>query len=561
MAADPASAEFNFMKAIVVKSHHATDETQLELRLNDIVYVLEQDDSGWWGGHKEGEDCTGWFPGSCVRETEDQVPEPEPFSEPTPQAQEQSPVLHSSPWGMEPQLAVVPEEAAAASARAKEMASTPPKGCDAGLEMESLPEALQHGNRLVASPNRRVSSEGPSAALASLKAEYTTAAAIAEDRSLEIQRLQADLAEAAAARNSEAAAARLQSDELRRQFQNCETEKLEMQRKAQELGSNLDLRAMQLEQIQQQLTRAQQENRERASECAQMQRSLQDKDTELAELRKQLSDSANKAVGSGGPVAFASSRDLPPAAELDTRRRLFPSTVEAAGGVANASFDGPLANASYIDESSVATSSVDIVSRPCGGSVRQHAQQPRGVSAGAANRATPAAPAPRPFGSSAQRANSLMRPAYRPMPGSSPGAQSPGLAKCHSTGDLPPTPVRIGGSEEAPVLGSVKEKKAFFEQVAAQRSSTPSRGAATTDSVLNDTPSNRSGFPPIASAREQRWPISARTASSPCLRQDLSVDQGQAVVPRQFPRLDLLQLEEAPVEQVNFNMSPMKRQA
>lgn len=547
------------MKAIVVKSHHATDETQLELRLNDIVYVLEQDDSGWWGGHKEGEDCTGWFPGSCVRETEDQVPEPEPFSEPTPQAQVESPVLHSSPWGMEPQLAVVPEEAAAARA----MASTPPTGCDAGLEVECLPEALQHGNRLVASPNRRVSSEGPSAALASLKAEYTTAAAIAEDRSHEIKRLQADLAEAAAARNSEAAAARLQSDELRRQFQNCETEKLEMQRKAQELGSKLEVRTTQLEQIQQELTRAQQENRERASECAQMQRRLQDKDTELAELRKQLSVSANKAVASGGPVAFASSRDLPPAAELDTRRRLFPSTAEAAGGVANASFDGPLANASYIDESSVATSSVDIVSRPCGGSVRQHAQQPRGVSAGSANRATPAAPAPRPFGSSAQRANSLMRPAYRPMPGSSPGAQSPGLAKCHSTGDLAPTPGRIGGSEEAPILGSVKEKKAFFEQVAAQRSSTPSRGAATTDSVLNDTPSNRSGFPPPASAREQqRWPISARTASSPCLRQDLSADQGQgAVQPRQFPRLDLLEMEEAPVEQVNFNMSPMKRYA
>jgi len=56
-----------FMKTIVVKPHIATDESQLELKVNDIVYVLEQDHTGWWGGHKEGEDCTGWFPGSCVR--------------------------------------------------------------------------------------------------------------------------------------------------------------------------------------------------------------------------------------------------------------------------------------------------------------------------------------------------------------------------------------------------------------------------------------------------------------------------------------------------------------
>lgn len=61
-------SEFSFMRAVVVKAHHATDDSQLELRLGDVVFVLEQDDSGWWGGHKDGEDNTGWFPGSCVRE-------------------------------------------------------------------------------------------------------------------------------------------------------------------------------------------------------------------------------------------------------------------------------------------------------------------------------------------------------------------------------------------------------------------------------------------------------------------------------------------------------------
>jgi hypothetical protein len=38
----------------------------LQLKKGDIVYVLEQHDSGWWGGHKEGDETTGWFPGSIA---------------------------------------------------------------------------------------------------------------------------------------------------------------------------------------------------------------------------------------------------------------------------------------------------------------------------------------------------------------------------------------------------------------------------------------------------------------------------------------------------------------
>merc|ERR1719476_1132080 len=61
-----------YIKTIVTKPHHATDHTQIELKVNDIVFVLEQDETGWWGGFKEGEDQTGWFPGSCVRPIVDQ---------------------------------------------------------------------------------------------------------------------------------------------------------------------------------------------------------------------------------------------------------------------------------------------------------------------------------------------------------------------------------------------------------------------------------------------------------------------------------------------------------
>lgn len=54
-------------RALVVRKHDATDESQLTLKLHEVVIVLERDESGWWGGHKEGKRKTGWFPGTCVR--------------------------------------------------------------------------------------------------------------------------------------------------------------------------------------------------------------------------------------------------------------------------------------------------------------------------------------------------------------------------------------------------------------------------------------------------------------------------------------------------------------
>ena len=62
-------------RAIVVKKHDATDDSQLSLKVNDRVIILEQDDTGWWGGHLEGKEKTGWFPGSCVRLTHQEKPD------------------------------------------------------------------------------------------------------------------------------------------------------------------------------------------------------------------------------------------------------------------------------------------------------------------------------------------------------------------------------------------------------------------------------------------------------------------------------------------------------
>eukprot|EP00438_Fugacium_kawagutii_P036002 Skav228968 [mRNA] locus=scaffold671:136349:137380:+ [translate_table: standard] len=61
-------AECPYLRAVVVKPHKASDDSQLNLSKNEIIIILEQDETGWWGGHKEGqEEKTGWFPGSSVR--------------------------------------------------------------------------------------------------------------------------------------------------------------------------------------------------------------------------------------------------------------------------------------------------------------------------------------------------------------------------------------------------------------------------------------------------------------------------------------------------------------
>merc|ERR1740117_1511591 len=84
--------EAPIMRATVVRAHRATDGTQLDLSLGQIVHVLEQDSTGWWGGYKEGEDNTGWFPGMCVEEQQQQLVEdhqPQQPNQPQPQMPQQ----------------------------------------------------------------------------------------------------------------------------------------------------------------------------------------------------------------------------------------------------------------------------------------------------------------------------------------------------------------------------------------------------------------------------------------------------------------------------------------
>jgi serine/threonine protein kinase len=54
--------------AVVVKDHVATDDLQLSLLVGDMVEILEDDPSGWLGGHKQcNPDAVGWFPKFCVQ--------------------------------------------------------------------------------------------------------------------------------------------------------------------------------------------------------------------------------------------------------------------------------------------------------------------------------------------------------------------------------------------------------------------------------------------------------------------------------------------------------------
>jgi len=565
MADMTATAEFNFMKAVVVKSHTATDETQLELCLGDRVYVLEQDDSGWWGGHKEGEDCTGWFPGSCVRAIEDELPEP----------------------GSEP-LPSVPEEDGVAAARLLAGTNCEQVVCNYGaLDLDTMAEhdALHHGNRMVASPNRRVSGEASSpnrrvsvgtavagmhahetdtAAYSNLQAEFRTLSAIAEDRACEIHRLQAE--------RTEVETVSRQSEEMRRQLQSCEAREMQMQAKMQEMQAQLEAHsakdhsvASQVSAMRSEVAKAQQEADHFKSEARDFERRFQEKEVELRNVQE-----AHRQLCTGQASVLSSVSQLA-ATQKETRRNLFPATLDEA----------PLMPAGSRGRSTPSFATTDFRSKDIdpvstNGTVRSNASSADTAPRSQAYRQpsqppAPAAPAssaplPRPIGSPSalNRTSSLTRPAFRQLPGvTSPAARSPGgLAKCRSTGDLPPTPKL---DQEAPVIGSVKEKMAYFESVLAERAGTPRKNSTEASfqarsmietsfqgrSMIADTPHSRSMNHLGAF---QKSPLEQRCETF------RPASNSQAPIGRtQLPALDMTEAGQAVDDPVNFNMSPMRR--
>lgn len=102
----------------VLKEHKASDDLQLNLKVGDLVAVLEEDSSGWVGGHvRTTPDLLGWFPRFCI----DRIDPPEKTTSPR----------------------AGPESAAgsaAASASASEATAAPPSAEEgAGAEAEQMP--------------------------------------------------------------------------------------------------------------------------------------------------------------------------------------------------------------------------------------------------------------------------------------------------------------------------------------------------------------------------------------------------------------------------------------
>lgn len=563
MADATPSADCNFQKTKVVKPHHASDDTQLELRLNDIVYVLEQDDSGWWGGHKEGEDCTGWFPGSCVREVFEEEPcvtLPEPSAEPQPE--------HHRDTG----LCVVHEETSAAGQIQK--------ACKDGLDLDAQ-DPLHHGNRMVASPNRRVSGCSNAApindsatALASLQVEYKNAMAINEEHESEIRTLRKQVADAKVwedelktslinAKEERAADAHWRIEELQRQCQSFKKEKDELQRTVQELTEENQARASaalvenrRADGLQTQLMKSQQETRACMDECAQLRRRLHEKEADLAKaLEKQAARPAQEPVREQPAKQFPQREPKTPSAD-DARRRLFPSTA-----------DHTIVAGMVPTEKDVSRSILDATAEEVSNVSATMETVPRVSERLNAFRALPQPPAgrsPAPTGSMpprSARSNSLTRPAFRPSPSAASSMMmSPGgLNKCLSTGDLPPTPRRIDGIEsEVPPVGSVKEMTKLFEQ----RCGTPSRDGRrpNTDSELSFRshtlpPGQRS---PMTEQRLRENPQQARSTSRPPMK---STEMTGPFRTQPLQGLDMQEAEDPAEFPVNFNMSPMKRHA
>lgn len=256
-SADMGQAEC--IKTVVTIPHQATDSSQLELKVNDIVYVLEQDQTGWWGGFKESEEQTGWFPGSCVR------------------------LLPSDAGAM-----------AAAGEQQEQSAWQPSKGSPTRLSSA----ALETDGRAVASPMRGGNAGSPPAD-ARLLAEQESAARALDAENARLKKENAELAQSMTT-------LKRQSDVNRHTLEKLETEAEQERQKVKQMESV----------AQQERERREQLEREVQAQRAQLERELQAQKEEqrrlasqAASLQDQLLASERRASGQGRSLE-AGQKDL-----------------------------------------------------------------------------------------------------------------------------------------------------------------------------------------------------------------------------------------------------------
>ena len=68
MSADPRNTLFS---VLCLHSYESREESGLSFRKNEILQILETEDSGWWAARRKGDKDIGWIPRAYVAKLED----------------------------------------------------------------------------------------------------------------------------------------------------------------------------------------------------------------------------------------------------------------------------------------------------------------------------------------------------------------------------------------------------------------------------------------------------------------------------------------------------------
>jgi hypothetical protein len=467
--------------AKVIKDHVATDESQLALRVGQIIYVLEQDASGWWGGHHQNEDETGWFPGASVQRIADTGLQEDCAKTARPSASSTDAECMTVRGG---------KAQAISPSWTRYSSSGPVVASPQGRSL--LKDFSQHGSGEKRFQQGKTGS--PEGQQVVPKQEYDQVRQELEE--LKRQKRQSEAAEIYAERKMREEMSKKFEEEKQRLQEKCEREAIEKMRAAQE---ELQRVKRQSQAQQTQLEKFEKQQAERALfektklEKSQLEKSLLEK--QLQQTRVQLVQVQSEVREKEGRESLAAENSFVSqhaADERDTHRRLFQARAD----------ETPL------------------------------------------------------FPVSAQAFPTLSTLAATPAnPHSSPQphlALSPsGLPKSHSTPDLPPTP--RPEQLERPARGTVKEKITIYEETARRSASaTRGRSSSVTGRSIAGLLDQQLGAIQIGSSAQVR-------RSSSAMRGGGSSEVRQAVVRHsQPPRPEMSQPQDVS-EQVDFNMSPIRR--
>lgn len=497
----PGSPDVHIMTVVVMTPHKPTDDSQLELAVHDIVYVLEQDASGWWGGHKENDERTGWFPGSCVRE----VPRP------AHQALEQAQVISQG-------------------------------GVTEPFDKTSVAD---EGTSKVCPQTEGQQAQCVSTDIVKLQAEVREMDRSRRQSDVELQMQRIQLMEAETKIVGLERRLEAEAEEKRRMANDAEVLRQQLQR----LGMNFERALKEKDEV---LSKKEAELRESVA-LAEINRQVQADalkenrlPEEIASMRK-LNDCkvVPEAVAPivAETASLAQDGALAHAAGDEIRRQLFPSAVAVSARAPTQTQDRSSGESMQLPSNGTAdaptTDSLCVQAEPAVAALARPRSPAAQVQPGltAQLRSTAQRPPEAPRSASCTRA-----PSRSWVPSTSPG----GLSGVHSTGALPGTPTGTQYQRESPPQGCVKGIVSVFEQRcqtprhtapmrAAERASTPSRNARVS---LGDQPKRAL---PAASLPHALVASPARNRRLSDF--DLLVDQGQ---------------DDCLDEQVTLNMSPMR---